>query len=104
MKTSFWTYFTSAYGMIWMILLGTAFLVQEHLDAGLLGLFGFPLIAAIYALIRRAKDNAIELKQQQHAHSPAMTDFLAAHPEFGSAPTRLRNTAFHKWLNDPEVQ
>jgi len=103
MKTSFWTYFTSGYGMIWMFFLGAALIAQKHLDAGLFGLFGFPVIAVIYAWIRCSKDSVAESGQVQHVLPPRMAEFLTAHPEFLNAPPRLRNSAFHNWLNNSDM-
>ena len=56
MKTSYWTYFTSGYGTLWLILLGLGLITQSHIDAGIFGLIGFPIISAIYVWIRRAND------------------------------------------------
>jgi hypothetical protein len=64
MRTSFWTYFTSGYGIIWMIFLGCAFISQTHIDAGVFGLIGFPAMAAVYAWIRRSRDSQTESGQR----------------------------------------
>jgi len=58
MKISFWTYFTSGYGTLWLVLMGVAVITQTHIDTGLFGLIGFPIIAALYAWIRRTKDSS----------------------------------------------
>jgi hypothetical protein len=102
MKTSFWTYFTSGYGTLWLVLLGLGLVTQSHIDAGLFGLIGFPIIAAIYAWIRRSKDAEVTGSEAAFL-PPRMTEFLEAHPEFLNAPQRLRDTAFHNWLNNPNI-
>ena len=103
MRTSFWTYFTSGYGTLWLVLLGLGLVTQSHIDAGLFGLFGFPIIALIYASIRRSKDAEIETPEAPVLH-PQMTEFLAAHPDFLNTPQKLRDTAFHNWLKNPNTQ
>lgn len=42
--------------MLWLLLLGLGFLTQSHIDAGLFGLIGFPIIAVVYAMFRRSND------------------------------------------------
>jgi hypothetical protein len=97
MKTSFWTYFTSGYGTIWLILLGCSLVTQEHLDAGLFGLIGFPVIAALYAGIRRSNDSARMNSSGGIVIPPRMAQFLTVHPEFLNSPQQLRDAAFYKW-------
>lgn len=103
MKTSFWTYFTSAYGTFWLVLIGIGLITQSHLNAGLFGLIGFPIIALIYAMIRRSKDSEGSGTELTFL-PPRMTEFLTAHPEFLNCPERIRNTAFHNWLNKPDLR
>ena len=102
MKTSFWTYFTSGYGVLLLILLGLSLITRSHIDAGLFGLIGFPVIAAIYAWVRRSKD-AEAKRSERVVLPPRMIEFLEIHPEFLNAPQRLRDTAFHNWLNNPNI-
>ena len=45
-------HFAAAYGTIWLGLLLVALMAQDHIDAGMFGLIGFPIIAAVYAFIR----------------------------------------------------
>ena len=52
----FYEHFACAYGTIWMVLLGVSLLTQQSIDAGEFGLYGFPVIALIYAFARRAGD------------------------------------------------
>jgi hypothetical protein len=56
MRTSFFTYFTSGYGMLWFLLFAVSFLTQSHINTGPFGFYGFPIIALIYAFYRRASD------------------------------------------------
>ena len=65
--------------MIWLILLGFSLLIQSHIDAGLFGLIGFPIIAAIYASIRHANDLKAT-SQEIVALPPRMAEFLTTHP------------------------
>lgn len=104
MKTSFWTYFTSGYGTLWLVLLGLGLVTQSHIDAGLFGLIGFPTIAVVYALIRRSRDNEVDAVVPICALPPKMAEFLNAHPEFLNAQQKIRDQAFHRWLNSPELQ
>lgn len=54
MRTSFWIHFTSGYGMTF---LSYPFVARTHINAGMFGLVGFPLIALFYALFRRSQDS-----------------------------------------------
>jgi hypothetical protein len=56
MRTSFYTYFSSAYSTLWLIMFAIAFLTTSHVDAGVFGVIGFPIISAIYAFMRRTND------------------------------------------------
>ena len=56
----FYEHFACAYGTIWLVLLVCSFLIQKHIDAGAFGLFGFPIIALVYAFIRKAGQGQIE--------------------------------------------
>lgn len=115
MKTTFWTYFTSGYGILWLLLLGCSLITRSRIDAGVFGLFGFPVIALVYALIRRSRDSENEsrqetirrsmdsgkiLRQSVPVISNRLPEFLAAHPEFANAPQRIRDASFQKWLGD----
>ena len=114
MKTSFWTYFTSAYGLIWLVMLGCSLVTGSYIEAGKFGLIGFPVISAIYAWIRRSQDSEADSRRKRIRHakgpedglqqgepvpSPRLHEFLRAHPEFLSAPKRIRDASFHNWLN-----
>jgi hypothetical protein len=48
----FYGYFAAAYGTIWFCLMLAAVVTQSHINAGAFGLYGFPVIALIYAIIR----------------------------------------------------
>ena len=48
----FYGHFAAAYGTLWLVMLLVALLTQSHIDAGLFGLVGFPIIALIYAIAR----------------------------------------------------
>ena len=103
MRTSFWTYFTSGYGMLWLTLLFCSLITQTHIDAGLFGLIGFPLIALVYAGIRRSQDADRERDERVAGFiSPKMAEFLNEHPEFCNAPKKLQEAAFHQWLSGAE--
>jgi len=104
MKTSFWTYFTSAYGMIWMLLLFCSFLSETYIDAGVFGLVGFPIMAAIYAGLRVSKDSQETNSPNTFSEPPQMTNFLEEYPEFRHATHMLRVNAFHQWLNKPPIK
>jgi len=54
----FYGHFAAAYGTIWLLLLGLSLITQSHIDAGAFGLFGFPIIALVYALIRVSTDQS----------------------------------------------
>lgn len=48
----FYGHFAAAYGTFWLVLLLFAFLSRSHIDAGAFGMFGFPIMAFLYALMR----------------------------------------------------
>lgn len=56
MRTSFYTYFSSGYGTLWLAVIAVSFLTQSCVNTGQLGYFGFPFLAVIYAFYRRASD------------------------------------------------
>ena len=65
----FYEHFACAYGTIWLLLMLVALITQSHIDAGLFGLIGFPIMALIYAFIRKAGsqkngDELAELKRR----------------------------------------
>lgn len=117
MKTSFWTYFTSAYGMIWLVMIGCSVISGAYFNAGIPGLIGFPVLAAIYAWIRWSRDRDEDLRQRRtlgasnyedqmrqgdSALPSRMGQFLRAHPEFSRTPRGVRNASFRNWLNHPD--
>jgi len=65
----FYGHFAAAYGTFWLILLLVAVVSQSHVDAGGFGMFGFPLIALVYAVIRttttaRETDEVQQLRER----------------------------------------
>jgi hypothetical protein len=48
----FYGHFAAAYGTIWILLLLAAMVTGSHINAGEFGLYGFPILSAIYAMIR----------------------------------------------------
>lgn len=97
-RTSFWTYFSSGYGTLWIVVLGVALISQSHIDTGAFGLFGFPVIALVYALVRRSSDAAGEAAPMTGLPPEGMLEFLDEHPHFLNAPQGLREAAFRQWL------
>jgi hypothetical protein len=76
----FYGHFATAYGTIWLLLIGLSLITQSHINAGAFGLFGFPIIALVYALIRIGTDQSptevrwlrqrvAELEQELARHS-----------------------------------
>ena len=56
MRTSFYTYFSSGCGTLWFFTLALSFFSHRHVETGSVGIFGFPIIALVYALYRRYSD------------------------------------------------
>ena len=48
----FYGHFAAAYGTFWLVMLLMALVSQSHIDAGMFGMCGFPILAIIYAAIR----------------------------------------------------
>ena len=44
--------FAAAYGTLWLIMVGVAMLTQSHINTGMFGVIGFPVIAAIYVWLK----------------------------------------------------
>jgi hypothetical protein len=55
----FYGHFAAAYGTLWLVMLILAFVSQSHIDTGLFGLVGFPIIALIYATVRMVSSEAV---------------------------------------------
>jgi hypothetical protein len=53
--------FRGCYGTIWLLVLGLSVITQSHINAGAFGLFGFPIIALVYAGIRIGADPPSEV-------------------------------------------
>jgi hypothetical protein len=56
----FYGYFAAAYGAIWFSMVVIAVLWRKHVNAGEFGLWGFPIIALFYAVIRSGSANGLE--------------------------------------------
>lgn len=61
----FYLNFSSCYGTIWLVMVGLALVTQSHIDAGAFGMYGFPLVALLYALVRRRLKSGIESKVEE---------------------------------------
>lgn len=55
-RLRFYEHFAVAYGTIWLVLMLLAVCTETHINTGIFGLIGFPILALIYAFIRRARD------------------------------------------------
>ncbi|MCZ6690973.1 MAG: hypothetical protein O7H41_15390 [Planctomycetota bacterium] len=51
-------HFAAAYGTCWLVVLMVALAGQTHIETGLVGLLGFPIVGLVYACIRYAQTNA----------------------------------------------
>ena len=61
----FYGHFAAAYGTIWLILMGAALVSQSHINAGEFGLYGFPIIAALYAAVRMTSSADSEAQKRR---------------------------------------
>ena len=59
-------HFAAAYGTMWLFLLGLGLITQSNINAGAFGLFGFPVIALIYAFIRLGSDPSSNEVEERH--------------------------------------
>ena len=57
-KLRFYEHFAAAYGTIWLVLMLLAICTGTHINAGIFGLVGFPVLALVYAFVRRAQDRS----------------------------------------------
>ena len=53
----FYGHFAAAYGTLWLSLLLVSVATQTYINTGIIGFYGFPVIALIYAIIRRVADS-----------------------------------------------
>jgi hypothetical protein len=66
----FYGHFAAAYGTMWLCLMLAAVVTQSHINAGAFGLYGFPVIALLYAIVRSfgsggPSASAMELLQER---------------------------------------
>lgn len=54
-KLRFYEHFAVGYGTIWLVLMLLAVCTGTHINTGIFGLVGFPILALIYAFLRRAQ-------------------------------------------------
>ena len=78
-RMKFYGHFAAAYGTIWLLMLGVSLITQSHIDAGLLGLVGFPIIALVYAFIRHYQSSSDT--DQEHALRKRIEDLERRHNE-----------------------
>ncbi len=50
----FYGRFASAYGTMMLVVFAASFLTQSHIRLGMVGYYGFPLVALGYAVVRYA--------------------------------------------------
>jgi hypothetical protein len=58
MRTTFYTYFSSAYGTLMLGMFVLSFVTNSNVHIGQFGYYGFPIIALIYACYRLDNDDA----------------------------------------------
>lgn len=56
-KLRFYEHFAVAYGTLWLIVMLLATFTWTPINTGLFGLIGFPIIALIYAFVKRSGAN-----------------------------------------------
>lgn len=85
---SFFTYFTSGFGTLFLVALLVSLVTGERVDTGAFGLIGFPLLALLYAIARKvsgramAVDVALEAKKLDDVYGhPRYADFLSEDQE-----------------------
>jgi hypothetical protein len=74
----FYLHFAAAYGTFWLFLMCIALIGQTHIDTGVFGLVGFPIIAGVYAALRSqsptAEDREIERLRRKISASEQSVD------------------------------
>ena len=61
----FYQHFAVAYGTFWLLLFMAAFVSQSHINAGEFGVFGFPIMALIYAFLKFNAENDAERRERK---------------------------------------
>ncbi len=63
-KLRFYEHFAVANGTIWLGLMLLAFCTGTHINTGLFGAIGFPLLSLFYAFFRRAQNSGSDEHSQ----------------------------------------
>lgn len=77
---TFYKNFAAAYGTCWLATMALALLGQKHVDAGMIGFIGFPLISFVYALVKSGQSKTKQARQQMpsEVHSSPQPDATEA--------------------------
>ena len=68
----FYGRFASAYGTMMLAVFAASVLMQSHIRVGMLGYYGFPLVALGYAVIRSAAEENPVLFARNVRHSDTL--------------------------------
>lgn len=67
----FYEHFACGYGTVWLLMLFVALITRSNIQTGAFGVFGFPIIALVYAFIRKGagpgrgrEDDIAELRRR----------------------------------------
>jgi hypothetical protein len=75
----FYGHFAAAYGTLWFLLMTAAVCMGAHIETGMIGLIGFPVISLIYSIVRlvieivRSKSKIV-LDSQDEVDEPDFED------------------------------
>jgi cbb3-type cytochrome oxidase subunit 3 len=62
----FYEHFAAAYGTIWLVLMLVALISNTHINAGLFGLIGFPILSLAYAFVRKSQaDGSVQTRNPE---------------------------------------
>ncbi len=104
-RTSWFTYFSSAYGTCWLILLAAALITSSRINTGLFGLIGFPLVGIVYAIFRRSRDaEQLQLEITLEKMTPDFAQFLADNPSLTNAAPLQQARAYGFWLSEQQIK
>ena len=61
----FYGHFAACYGTFWALIMTAAIIGQTHINAGEFGLWGFPILALIYAYYKTNNEDTEALLQKR---------------------------------------
>ena len=88
----FYGHFAAAYGTLWLVVVILAVLTQSHVQTGIFGVFGFPIVSLFYAIARTVMADPADVRELEgrldslERHTGAPPYALPPSPNAGTVP------------------